>query len=313
MNKIIAIYFSDPEPMDYPFNKDIYLEQYQKIITEIEKNDIQVFIVRGNSYVKNGRFEKGWRFINGELKETEGEIKADLIFNRDDKNTIPLITDCRIINHPDLDRLCVDKIKTFEMFPEMSPKTALVNTFSDCLKTVKNWGLEKNDLIVLKENFETEGRGIFVLPLREIKKELYDSWNNTLVQEFIDSSVGLPGITKGLHDLRIAVVNDQPINAYVRQPAEGSYLANIAKGGSGMAVDLKDISSEVMENVREISRKLNKYFPAVYSADFMNSPKGYKLIELNSRPGIQHPKYSKNYKKFNDAVTKMLIEAVKNA
>jgi len=79
-----------------------------------------------------------------------------LIFNRDDKNTIPYINDCKVINNPDFDSLCVDKLKTFEKFPDISPKTAYINSYEECINYIEKFSLKDDDIIVLKKNFETE-------------------------------------------------------------------------------------------------------------------------------------------------------------
>ncbi|MFH1564460.1 MAG: hypothetical protein ABIC82_01270 [bacterium] len=311
MKKIIAIYFSDPEPMGYPFGKSQYLEIYKEIISKIESHGIDVFIVRGDSYISDGRFKRAWQFIDGNLKESKGEIRADLIFNRDDKNTIPLIHDCKIINKPEFDQMCVDKIKTFEAFPDISPKTAYIHSYQAFLEQIGEWQMEPEEMIVLKKNFETEGRGIFIVPVSNVKKELYSDWNDIIIQEFLDSSIGIPNITNGLHDLRVTVINGRPINSFLRVPKEGSYLANVSQGGQGTSIDLDNVPKDVIDLVCRIDEKVKKYFPAIYAADFINSPKGYKLLELNSRPGVQHPDWSKTYKKFNDAIIDMLAEAIK--
>ncbi|MBT3817500.1 MAG: hypothetical protein HOE80_03575 [Candidatus Magasanikbacteria bacterium] len=311
MKKIIAIYFSDSEPMGYPFQKSQYLERYQEIMIDLEDNDIDVYIVRGDSYILDGKFKKGWRFVNGILEESDGEIQADLIFNRDHLNTIPRITDCQIINQVEFDELCIDKIKTHEAFPDISPKTGYIHSYQAFIEQIQEWGMEADDIIVLKKNFLLEGRGVFILPIKEVTKDLYKDWDDILIQEFLDSSAGIPGIVEGIHDLRVTVVNGKAINSFVRTPKEGSYVANIARGGSGMALEIEKVPSEVIALISKIDKKINTYFPAIYSADFIYSGKEYKLLELNSRPGVQHRDWSKTYKKFHDALIDMLVEAVK--
>lgn len=311
MKKTLAIYFSDPEPMGYPLNKPYYLERYEKIISDLEIHGINVIIVRGNDYIKNGYFKQGWKLVNGKLKEATGEryengeaIHADLIFNRDDKNTIPVIYDCNIINHPEFDQLCLDKAKTFETLPEISPKTVLINSYKEYLEKTKKWDMKPEDLIVLKKNFESEGRGTFVRPVSSITKSLFHEWSDVIAQEFLDSSVGIPGITNGLHDLRIRVVNGKPINAFLRTPKKGSYVANLTQGGKGVPISLEDVPTETMNLVHKIDKKIKKYFPIVYAADFINSDKGFKLLELNSRPGLEDASSSS---KFNNTIVNMLV------
>jgi len=296
--------------MGYPFDKEQYFEIYKEIISSIESRNIRVFIVRGKSYKGNGRFAKGWYFVNGILRPSSGKVRADLIFNRDDKNTIPRIDDCRVINHPDFDELCVDKLKTFFSFPDISPKTAAVHSFGSYRACIRGWGIRDDALVVLKKNFGTEGRGIFILPAREVMKSLYDDWSDILLQEFLDSSVGIPGIVRGLHDLRVTVINGMPINSFLRVPKQGSYLANVAQGGTGRSIPLARIPKAAIQLVTRINKEVEKYFPAIYAIDFVRTTSGYKLIELNSRPGVQHPDWSSSYKTFNRALIRMLVDAV---
>ena len=310
--KTLAIYFSDLDPMGYPFNKDDYWEIYQSVIVKLEKSAIAVYIVRDDSYQGQGKFSGGWSVEGGKLELVDREIKADLIFNRDDKNTIPRITDCPIINHPDLDRLCLDKWETAKFFPILSPMSAYVNSFDEWKRLMEKEEWQKSEKIVLKKNFETEGRGIYILPAHEIKEDFYDDWHDILVQEFIDSSVGIPGLVSGLHDIRVPVVNGEVINAFIRTPKIGSFLANVSAGGTGRSIEKALIPQEVSALVEGINQKLKKYFPSLYTIDLMNSPGGYKLVELNSRPGLLSPSESGDRNLFNNAVVKMLTEILSN-
>lgn len=308
--KNIAIYFSDPDPMGYPFTKDYYFEIYSQIIAAIEARGPRVYIVRGNSYQGDGWFSAWYRLVDLKLIGSDKPVRADLIFNRDDKNTIPRVLDCPIINHPDLDELCMDKVATARRFPLFSPRTEPLNSFADYERVSADWQLQPGDLVVLKKNFQTEGRGVFVLPAGEVKGAQYADWKDTLVQEFLDSSLGIPGCADGRHDLRINVVNNRPINAYVRQPPAGSFLANVAQGGSGRSIELAAVPPPVLSYVAAIIAELAAYAPSVFSADFINSPSGYKLVEMNSRPMVQHYKWFSSYRLFNDAIVDMLVEAV---
>jgi hypothetical protein len=52
--KKLAIYFSDPDLMGYPFDKSVYFETYNKILTAILSKGVQPYIVRGKTYVGGG-------------------------------------------------------------------------------------------------------------------------------------------------------------------------------------------------------------------------------------------------------------------
>ena len=170
MNKNIAIYFSSPDALDYPLNKKEYFEAYSELTEALKEKGINTYIVRSNSYIKNGKFSKAWQISGNSINNVKGSIQADLIFNRDDKNTIPRIEDCPIINHPDLDELCLDKIKTAELFKEISPKTKSINSFKEYLQHVKKVATKPQDIVVLKKNYGTEGRDIYI---RSHQKQQY--------------------------------------------------------------------------------------------------------------------------------------------
>jgi hypothetical protein len=49
-------------------------------------------------------------------------------------------------------------MKTFKRFPGISANTAYIHSYEECSQVIDMWGLKKDDLVVLKKNFETEGR-----------------------------------------------------------------------------------------------------------------------------------------------------------
>lgn len=307
--KKLAIYFSPPGILDYPLNKKEYHEGYIEIIETLKEKGVDTYIVRGDSYKGNGIFSKysfwdGKKFIGKEKK-----IKADLIYNKDNLNTIPKITDCPIINHSEFDEICRDKLKTAEFFPKISSKTILVNSYTEALIAIKKIDGKK---IVLKERFGDEGRGIFVIDKKNIKKNLYKDWKDILVQEFMDSKVGLKGMAKGMHDISAYIVNDKILNGMLREPKKGSYLANIALGGSSKFVSTKEMPKEMIGILKKINKKISKFYPLIARADFMNTDKGFKLVEINSRPGLEHKNWvGEKYWEFNSAIVDLIAKSLK--
>jgi len=311
MGKSIAIYFSSPEGMGYPFDIPEFFETYIELIDRLEARGINVYIVRDDSYLGSGLFACGWQFKEGALVKIDEEISVDLIFNRDDKNTIPEIHDCKIINQPELDNICTDKLLTVKYFSEISPHTQIIHSHTELEEVLNSWDTKPNEYVVLKKNYESSGRGVNILKAEEVEEYLYLNWADVLVQEFVDSSIGIPGVIEGLHDLRVNVVNGKIVNAFLRKPAEGMLLANVAQGGHILTCDIEKVPSEVIEMTKSIADKFSDFSPSLFAADFMNSPKGFKLIELNSRPGVQHPRWFKDYDKFNEALEELLITAIK--
>jgi len=313
--KKIWIYFSSDEKFWYPFNIEEYLESYYNIVKDIELNNkIEVYIVRWNLYESKWVFSNSYRFDFTKEKidiYESWKIKVDLIFNRDNENTIQLINDCKIINNMEFDNLCVDKLKTYKKFPKISPKTCYINSYSEFLEKVEEFEFQENDMIVLKKNFETEWKWIFIWEAGLVTEKSYLDWNDILFQEFIDSSVWISWIVDWLHDIRLSIINWKIINSIVRKPKEWSYLANISQWWSSQMVSIDKIPNELVEISLKIMDWIKKYTPYLVSVDFMNSKNWFKLVELNSRPWLLHPNWSKNYLKFNNAIKHMLIDWVK--
>jgi glutathione synthase/RimK-type ligase-like ATP-grasp enzyme len=308
MLKKLAIYFSDPEPMGYPFNANYpYWEIYQGIIKDIEDRGIEVYIVRGDSYLGKGIFSHGWQVRDGKMMLVDQPITVDLIFNRDDKNTIPAIYDCPIINHPELDQICLNKVKTAELFPDLSPKTKAINSYQEFLDTVAEWDIDPEQKIVVKKNFLSGGQGIYIRREADISESLYENWQNVLMQEFIDTSVGIAGIVQGLHDIRIVTINREPVYSFIRIPPKDSFLANVSQGGSERAVPLAQLPSILLTLVERVNNEFVQYKPSMFAADFFNSKNGFKLIELNSRPAVCDPKQSSETRRYIDKIVQLLV------
>lgn len=306
--KKLAIYFSDPEPMGDPFNKKYpYFKIFQEIVREVEKHEAEVYIVRGKSYLGNGLFSHGWRIKDGSLSAVEEPFKVDLIFHRGNHETIPEACDCPMVNHPDLERFCGDKVKTAQTFPDISPKTTAVNSYTEFIDTIAKWGIDPAEKIVLKKNFLCGGRGIYIRPVKDIDESIYGSWNDVLVQEFIDSSVGISGIVEGLHDIRVVTINGQPVYSFIRVPPSGSYLANVSQGGTEMAVPLDKLPPDLLQLVERVNQKFAQYSSSIVACDFFNSKDGFKLVELNAPPAVCDPAQSPETKNYIDKIVQLLV------
>lgn len=304
--KTLAIYFSDPKIMGYPFNgppNDNFFHGYQLLTEALSQRGVATFLVRGECYLGKGRFTNVSQIQGDQEAPVAGEIQADLIWNKDHLNSIPDIRDWPIINTMDFDRLCIDKMATVEALPQFSPKTQKIHSFAE-------FQAETNELIVLKKDFETGGKGVHILPAKDVTEDLYEDWSDIVVQEYLDTTIGIPGLTDKPHDLRITVVDGKPINGFLRTPPEGSLISNTARGGKPSAAPFEKVPKEAFELVEQVHNALKEYNPKIYSIDMANSPQGFKLIELNSRPGLQNPTHNPEFKKFFDAIVELLASSI---
>jgi glutathione synthase/RimK-type ligase-like ATP-grasp enzyme len=167
-------------------------------------------------------------------------------------------------------------------------------------------------MIVLKKNFESSWRWIFIWKISDVNKDIYENWENILFQEYIDTSVWIKWIVEWKHDIRVTVVNGKIISSNIRQPKDWSFLANFSAWWSWYSIEIDQIPKELIEKVREIENNFKEYYPMVFSIDFMNSKNWFKLVELNSRPWVQHISKVKKYYIYNNALADLLIETVEN-
>jgi glutathione synthase/RimK-type ligase-like ATP-grasp enzyme len=131
------------------------------------------------------------------------------------------------------------------------------------------------------------------------------------LQEFIDSSLGVPGISSGLHDLRLVFVNNKLIYSYIRKPQKGSFLANLSQGGSLVIIPSKKLPQSLFPIVKYVQQTFATFNPKIYSIDFMfDKKKRPWIVELNSMPGLF---FTPAEKKFMFAMYKELLRIFKKS
>jgi hypothetical protein len=120
----LGVYFNDAGEMDYPFTDPLYLQAHQRFAKEMAKDAIEVVVVRGeNSHLGDTSFSHYWTYTETGVERHDKRITVDLIYN---KSVLP-IPDAfpaeRTFNHPELDKLCHDKMATFDVFGQLMPKS----------------------------------------------------------------------------------------------------------------------------------------------------------------------------------------------
>jgi glutathione synthase/RimK-type ligase-like ATP-grasp enzyme len=96
----------------------------------------------------------------------------------------------------------------------------------------------------------------------------------------MDTSAGIPGYSSGVHDVRLSICGGQIIGYYVRNAKAGSYHSNVSQGGSMTFYDVSHVPAELHQMVQAIDAHFQA-MPRYYAADFMLTPKGWKMLELN--------------------------------
>lgn len=305
MAKKVAVYFTDPNFDGYPFDEEEYRLGYHKFGELFEEKGVEFYVVRGQeAYIGGNKFRRGWIYKNGKFERVPEEIEVDVIFN---KGILKVDKKANIVAEVKLDEICTNKLKTYEQFKKLCPKTIYVTNEKEFEKALDEIDSE---LIVAKPLDAFGGAGVVIGSKAKLKKKVKNF--PYLVQEFIDTSKGIPGIVKGLHDFRLVVVKGEVVSTLLRMPQTDSYVSNVSQGGTFKVVPLEKVPESAYEIFKIVDAKFKKFPHRLYSIDMgFHKGKEWKLIELNCQPGFSIDDYNEGETghQLFDKVVDLLIEA----
>jgi len=242
----------------------------------------------GKVYISNFRFfeneelSRAVCYEEGEWRQ-KSEVEIDAVFDKYkfDGETKPLkkkITEnMHVINQYGLEKICKDKLLTYQRFPDLVPETE-VGTEQNVKRMLSN-----NSKVILKPRFDYGGKGVELID----SMDEFEKRESQLVQAFVDSSHGHSELgVEGVHDLRLLVVNGSPEVAYLRLAEEG-FISNVSMGGSIKFIEMEDVPEKALEVVEDVSEVLGEWDASYYSVDLIfDSEKNPHILELNSKPAL---------------------------
>ncbi|MBW2995894.1 ATP-grasp domain-containing protein [Candidatus Woesearchaeota archaeon] len=276
-----------------PFKKKNLSRVHSIFSKKCSKHGMNAFFAYHKEY-KDGKLMRAWCKYNNRWKLVKN-VEVDAIYSRfagsiykkNEKDAAKarfkykMAKQVSLINHPIIDEFCWDKRLVAEMFPELCPRTFLVNTVRG-LKLVL--GKIRTEKIVLKPRYGTLGRDVIITDKDKLPEIIE---KNTIVQEFIDTSKGIKGVTRGMHDMRLFMINGKVDHAHIRIPKKGTLTANIALGGKKVFIPNRLIPKRAVTIARKVDRLFKKFNPRIFSVDFVLNSKGKPfIVECNSQPMI---------------------------
>jgi len=274
-----------------PFSNPDYQYSYEYFYDLCKLNGIQMYRASYQWYdYKKHLFTHAWIFEGkgGKWKKVSN-IKPDLVYDKTKARSEIYLKKELIeehypfINNLSFTKLIDDKFITGLLFANWSKKNWLVKNNADIFLAMKNIRSRK---FVLKPLSESGGKGIYILNKNKITT-LPKINSPYILQEFIDSSHGVPNVSRKMHDLRLVCINDKIIYSYIREPKNGSFLANLAQGGSLIIVPNQKLPSSLMPIIKHANEIFESFTPRIYSIDFMFDEKEKPwVVELNSMPGL---------------------------
>jgi len=286
--KTVIVFFDAPGYDDYPFNHEEYRVAYQELADLLWERNARFGIAREqNTYKGNNTFAGGWLFDGKTFIRTEEDIKADVIY---DKGHFSPDADAVLMNNQEMNDICVDKFRSYELFPQHHPMTRIVRSKDELDQALSG----KDSIVVAKPINQEEGKGVIIAPAPEVVGKVTSY--PYMLQDFIDTSGGVPGIVDGMHDFRCIVINGTIVVSYVRTPPPGEMRANVSRGGKEIPVPVENVPAEARAIVKDVDAVFSRYGTRVYSVDMGRDANGtWKIIELNSRPGLSPMSMGKDY------------------
>lgn len=279
MKRSIAIILPFNSPEEFYEIEKTYYDSHVLLGRLAKERNMDIRWVFGEDNFVNGKFSRYWLLEDTSFVKYEEPYKADLLVPRFRSHKLD---NERRLNNPEVSLICRDKWKSYETFPKFMKKTVILNP--DTVLEVKKFSTDK---VIVKPRFGFWGQDVRLEDKNNINQEYISALNGEYIaQEFIDSSGGIENVIDKRHELRIYLFDNEIKSAYIRVPAEGSYLSNISQGATEMMITLNQIPQSSRELVALVDSKFQKISPRLYSIDIMYEDNVPFIVELNDSPGF---------------------------
>ena len=288
-----------------PFNNDYYIRAYSDLLLAVKRCGANVYFSSREHYMGDGLFDKAYTMdaiVPFSQFTLTTDIRADLAYDKGDFSDIHDVT---TLNPIFVHTITSNKSETYAHFGAYQPVSRLCQ---DEQEMVAALGEVPGDMIVIKPLTGNGGHGVLI-----VKREDIDLTDSTfvaeypvLVQEFLDTACGIPGMVEGIHDLRIKTGNGEVWGGTLRTPREGELRANVAQGGTERHLFPEEIPEDAVAIAMAIDQHFTDY-PRYYSIDLARTERGWKLIELNSKPGLSPVDMSKQATDITERLAQYLV------
>lgn len=289
MRKNIVMYFRKRPLSHDPFatfgtKRSVYHGFFQQGVLR----GFNMFIAsREENYRSPLLFRNAFIYNSDRFEPYKQDVYADAIFDRSGGLRFPpKEIGSKVLNCIEFKQLCNDKNAQKKILGKYMPKSFRIRTQGDLSACIKKFN--RMSKIVLKPARGMQGKGILIDTPSKIAQFHIEDGSEYTLQEFIDTSLGIPKIANSHHDLRIVVVDGEIVLSHIREPKRGSLLANVAQGGSIREVPLDALPQFIQKATREMQSLLDKEYDfPLYSIDFGIQDKTTPFVfELNDQIGF---------------------------
>jgi glutathione synthase/RimK-type ligase-like ATP-grasp enzyme len=299
------------------FTQDKLEKAYTSFFALGEKHGLKLYRASTEWYDLSKKiFRQAWHW-DGTKWAIAYHVIPDVIYDKATSNEKTssvkqsLLKEFPLINHPDFSMHAGSKLSVSRAFKKYTKPYFLVQSKEELERSIK---FIPGNTVVAKPDRGNSGDGVSIVT----KQDLLDNPPvfPALIQEFVDSRLGIPGVMSGFHDLRLIFSNEELIYAYFRTPEAGSYLANVAKGGTQTMISSQSIPSSVWEIVEAVQKYYRKYPQKIYTIDLIFDQNSRPwIVELNTMPGLYPDESERPYidKLYLAIIQALLNEAEKRS
>jgi len=302
--KAVAIFCTSLQIGQEPLTSDYYWSAYLDLLLALKNRGIKAYFATDNStYLGGGRFSVAYTTdmkiqAPSQLKAVT-DVHVDLVLDRAISDPFGG-ADVTVINSKQLRSVANDKISVYGRFGKFQPFSRIAHTDAELAECIEDMPSEK---VVVKEPTGSGGYEVYIGGKDVIRSQVPKGRFPLLVQEFLDTSAGVPGYGPGVHDVRTGICGGRIISYYIRRAKAGSLHSNVSQGGK---MDFLPVSA-IPRQLEDIIRLIDSGFgsvPRYYSIDFVHTQKGWKLLELNPYlallPASDHDEASKTLDELAD-------------
>lgn len=285
---VLILYTSHQAKSHIPFSDVKYQQCYEALYTLGEVSGLHFCRAPLSWYDKRKKmFRKTWEYTHGQWQLSKA-VKPDLIFDKTSGTSLQdqvrqdILKQFPVVGDPDFTLFASSKYATSKLFPRHFKPYSKIHNVRELKKFLQQFSEKR---FVIKPDTGSGGNGVYIVTKEEALKRKFSY--PIIVQEFIDSSLGIPGITKGCHDLRLTFIGNDLTYSYIRTPRPGSLLANLAQGGSMQIVDRKKLPRSIQPIIRDVQETFSHFQNKIYTIDLMFDEKMHPwIVEFNTMPGM---------------------------
>ena len=276
---------------------------YDRLLDLCLEKGWRTFVFTKKTYLGDRVFDGAWEYTSKKLVWTNEKTTADLVYDRTGGVNFPLQGDTlKVVNIRDFKIFCWDKWAAYQELSDFMPQTYWIEDMRQLTETVQKIA---TDWVVVKPFNGLQGKGIYIGSKGGEKDFKFDpKYKKYIVQEFVDTSGGVPKIVSGMHDIRVVVINKKLVWGHVRVPQAGKFTSNAAGGGILTELNLNVLPNSIMQVVKKVSEDFFvKYDNPIFSLDFGidKDDKPY-MFEINDQIGFPRWEMEKRDNFLNELV-----------